>query len=413
VINNYKVKNNNISLYLTILFFGLLSGLITLYLFKNQEQWYLVLAFILSFLIIYKPVFGVISIIILSPFGMFVSIERIGTISKYLGLLTLVSFSLRLLIANDIKLKIPKELKWFVLFIILGFTSTFWAYSASAVMSRSFTLFQLIILYIITYNLLINNYKNYKYVYIAILIAGMFISIYSLSILINIGNITNWTRISVSSKIDVNHLASFLLIPFWISFYYFKDKSSIYIIPLLIISIAIIITQSRSALITVIITSILYFLFNKNKKTIKPIIALFVLVASLTLLVPVQFYSRFLTLISDKEFILNVGGGRYYIWSYGWDLFKTSPFYGIGLGNFAWLLRPPHSLFVQIGSELGILGVFVFSIFLYTLLFKPKIKNNMELFIVISILLISLTLDIFYRHYFLLVLCMYSAKRNA
>lgn len=408
--NDYKVKKSNIFIFLMIVFTGLFAGILASYIITYPEKWYLVLAFILSFLIIYKPIFGIISIILLAPFGVFVVIEGVGTISRYLGVLTLISFSIRLFNSSNIKIKIPKELYWFILFVFFGFVSILWSHSASTVISRSFTLFQLIILFIITYNLLVDNPENFKYIYISILVAGFCISMYAIFMLFRTQDITYWTRISVSQKIDVNHLASFLLIPFWISFYYYKDKSPINAIPLGIISIAIVLTQSRSALIVLILSILIYFLLNK--KSLKTGVTFLILSVLIIWIVPDQFFYRFTSLISDQELILRAGEGRGYIWSFGWDLFKSSPFYGIGLGNFTWILRPPHSLLVQIGSELGILGVFIFSIFLYTLLFKPKIKNNMELFIVISILLMSMTVDIFYTHYFLLILCMYSARKK-
>jgi len=83
----FKVRENNILLFLITLFTGLFSGFLASYLIMNQDQWYLVLAFILSLLIIYKPIFGIISIIILAPFGIFVVVEGVGTISRYLGIL--------------------------------------------------------------------------------------------------------------------------------------------------------------------------------------------------------------------------------------------------------------------------------------------------------------------------------------
>jgi O-antigen ligase len=406
----FKVRENNILLFLITLFTGLFSGFLASYLIMNQDQWYLVLAFILSLLIIYKPIFGIISIIILAPFGIFVVVEGVGTISRYLGILTLVSFSIRLLFTDNLKIIIPRELYWFGLFILFGFVSIFWANSASTVIARSFTLIQLTILYIITYNLLSNNPKNYKYIYISILIAGVCISAYSILILVRTQGISYFTRISIAQQIDVNHLASFLLITFWISFFYFKDKSKIYIFPLILISIAIVITQSRAALIAFLLTFVMYSLLNKMP--IKSIIVFLILSIIIVWIVPEQFFYRFTSFISDKELILSAGGGRGYIWSFGWELFKSSPLYGTGLGNFTWIFRPPHSLFVQIISELGIIGLILFSIFLYKLFLSPRLVNGLELYITISIFLMSLTVDIFYTHYFLLMLSLYSVKKK-
>jgi O-antigen ligase len=407
---DYKIKNKDLIIFLAIIITGFFSGFFASYLSANPDKWYLILAFILSLLIIYKPIFGIISIILLAPFGIFVVIEGVGTTSRYLGILTLISFSIRLFNSSNIKIKIPKELYWFALFIFFGLFSILWARSTSTVVSRSFTLLQLAILYIITYNLLVENPKNSEYIYISILVAGFCISMYAIFMLFGVQGITYWTRITIAQEIDVNHLSSFLLIPFWISFYYFKDKSPINIIPLLAISIAIVLTQSRSALIALFLTILIYFLLNK--KSLKTVITFLVFSVFIIWIVPDQFFYRFTSFISDKELILSAGGGRGYIWSFGWELFKSSPLYGTGLGNFTWIFRPPHSLLVQIGSELGIIGIIIFLVFLYALLLKPKIKNCMELYFVISLLLMSLTLDIFYTHYFLLVLCMYSARKK-
>lgn len=409
-IENYKVKNRELILLLVIIFTGLFTGIITTYLLNNLDQWYLVLAFILSFLLLYKPIFGIITIIVLAPFGTFVVVDGLGTISRYLGILTLVSFSIRLLFAGNVKIIIPREIYWFGMFILFGFVSILWANSASTVITRSFTLIQLTILYIITYNLLSSNPKNYRYIYISILIVGVSISVFSLLILVRAQGINYFTRISVARDIDVNHLAAFLLIPFWISFYYFKDKSKICIVPLLLISIAIIITQSRSALIVLMIVLLFYFILNK--KSLKSILTFLLLSIFILWIVPDQYFYRFTSFISDKELILSAGGGRGYIWSFGWELFKSSPLYGTGLGNFIWIFRPPHSLFIQIISELGIIGLILFSIFLYKLFLSHRLVNDLELYIAISIFLMSLTVDIFYTHYFLLMLSLYSVKKK-
>jgi tetratricopeptide (TPR) repeat protein len=77
-----------------------------------------------------------------------------------------------------------------------------------------------------------------------------------------------------------------------------------------------------------------------------------------------QFYSRGLV---TRHLASTEGTGRWQFWQAGWEAFRAEPLVGIGAGGYeAWwaqngsierFVRNAHSLFVETGAELGVLGL--------------------------------------------------------
>jgi len=235
--------------------------------------------------------------------------------------------------------------------------------------------------------------------------------------LFSLDSISVWTRVSIAEEIDVNHLSSFLIIPFLLSFHWFMVKSKKYIWPALIILFTIVSTQSRAALLTLIITIIIYFLINaviKNNLSLKHFI-LFIMFFLISIwIIPNEFFYRFIIFFTDKNELMR-GSGRNFIWGKAWNYFLSNPIGGVGSGNFMDLLRPPHSSLFQILSELGLLGFisiisFLFTSFRKTINFK-KVNINIEFCIIVALLGMSLTVDIFYQKYLWITFALFTAKK--
>lgn len=358
---------------------------------------------------------GIIIIFIISPLETFIRIGDAGTISKFLGSLVLFIFALRCM-KND-RISIPKEAYTLMAFILIGLASTLWAAYPRTSIVRSITLVQLFILYIITFNILKNNNgKLAKNMYNIFIISGMIVSIYSIVQAIKLANIDQWTRISISKEIDVNHLSSYLLTPFLLALHNSNTKSIKYLIPTGIILSAIIVTQSRGAFIAILISVGLYFMINIRKQGIRlrNVLVIVISIVLVVFVIPDEFLFRVKEMFTNKDVLLR-GSGRSIIWGWAFQEFKSSPLIGIGLGNFTSLYRPPHSSFFQILSELGLLGLALAGVFVCTILFNStkrlEDRSNIEYIIVIALLLMSLTVDIFYQKYLWIMLGISSSTR--
>lgn len=349
---------------------------------------------------------GIILIYIISPLETFFKLGNFGTISKLLGYAILFIFVLRILIRK--KISIPRESYFLMAFIVLGLASALWAYYPNTALGRSFTLIQLFLLYTITFNMFKNNNsKLARNFYKIIIFFGAALSLYIVFQVIISSSITQWSRISISDQVDVNHLASFLIPSFLFGLYYSINKTEKYLIPTMTVLVAILLTQSRGAFVSISIPIVIYLLiiFKTIKKQGLKYKQVFLAVAGLCIvfiIIPKEFLYRINLMLQSKEILLR-GSGRNVIWGNAWNEFTNSPIVGIGLGNFTALYRPPHSSLFQILSELGIIGVFVMALFLVMLFFDHRRKKingiDFEFIVAIALLLMSLTVDIFYQKY--------------
>lgn len=358
--------------------------------------------------------FELLTLIFLAPFEIFFTISEFGTLSKLIGLGLFLTFLLR--VAYTRRLYIPKEYYVFLLYFILCAFSILWAKNQNTALTRVLTTAQLLILYVIAFNIAkkeneigTNNMCKYIMYY------GFFLSVVLVYIMLSSQTITAWSRITIVEEIDVNHLASFLMPSFFIGLHFTITQSRLnlfFTVPLLM---AIFLTQSRSAFIVIIIVSIVYLGFNL--RCIKKINLLFLLIGFgvLFAIIPVEFFSRVLMMFEDTEVLLRASG-RNEIWELAWGYFKENPIKGIGVGNFTFLHRPPHSLFFQIASELGLLGICIASFFLVVLFFSKgsklqKNRSGWEFYSILALIFMALTVDIFYQKYFWIMLSMYSANK--
>ena len=358
---------------------------------------------------------GLILIFILSPLEIFFMAGDAGTISKYLGFLILIIFFLRVL--NNNKVFLPREGYLLLAFIVLGMGSSLWASYPSASITRSATLIQLFGLYIITYNILKNNESRLaRNLFNIIIIFSVGISLYAIFQTINLGSINQWTRVSISNDVDVNHLASFLIPSLLLSLHYAFTKPSKYLLPTILIATAVFLTQSRGAIVAIMIALGFYFLMTVNKKNIKfkHIFLTILIMGFVFTVIPEEFLFRIEQMFTDRTVLMR-GSGRNVIWGWAWQEFTNKPIAGIGLGNFSVIYRPPHSSLFQIISELGLLGFSLISLFVVSLL---KYKNNLEdkgikieQIVVIALLAMSLTVDIFYQKYLWIMMGIWSAKK--
>ena len=128
---------------------------------------------------------------------------------------------------------------------------------------------------------------------------------------------------------------------------------------------------------------------------------------------------------------------RDYYKSVGKQFMKEYPITGIGIGNYSYLYNNqnakkylkhsslivyhymyPHSSYVQMGAEIGIIGVIIFYLFIFSIIFNVSLKNNKKeflfmLFIYLVLIAISYVEGIVYSKQFMyLFIILYSIYSN-
>ncbi|MCL4354874.1 O-antigen ligase family protein [Patescibacteria group bacterium] len=150
-----------------------------------------------------------------------------------------------------------------------------------------------------------------------------------------------------------------------------KSIKGYYVLTLMIGSIALFITLSRTAFFLWIVILLIEF-FLKIKKRFKLLIGLLFILIFLILLIPfIPFSSRYIfSQFSQESFIQ-----RYDLALSASQTFLNHPLLGVGLNNYLYyipsflnnkilLVQPPHNIYLLILVQSGILGFFVFVKFL-------------------------------------------------
>lgn len=135
-----------------------------------------------------------------------------------------------------------------------------------------------------------------------------------------------------------NALAGFLLLAFWLLISQPRHtrliKFTISVIPLFILF-----TFSRAVILTLVITSLIYYFNQKKSKTVLALIVLFLVAINLSLNFGATGSLSQRLMLSDISL----------------NLIESHPLYGIGLGNFPLdTYQPVHNLFLLLISQLGL-----------------------------------------------------------
>ncbi len=197
-----------------------------------------------------------------------------------------------------------------------------------------------------------------------------------------------------------------------LSLFKYLFREIYFAVSLYIIILAIILTFSRSALLLALLFIPLMFLWLFLNK---PLREKYLLNAA-KLLVILTFIGSFLFLIffnfifaraniSLSEPAIN---DRLVYNQMAWDLIKENPLRGIGLGNYIWLLnknnlwhqygllypylfQPVHNIYLLIASEIGLVGLILFLLFLFFAL-KHSFYSNKNILLSTFYFLLSICL---------------------
>jgi O-antigen ligase/TPR repeat protein len=188
-----------------------------------------------------------------------------------------------------------------------------------------------------------------------------------------------------------NTFAAFIILPFFISFSYFITqknllKKILYLALSLMFLITFALTESRGALIALVIAILIYILFLKGKDKKFSLISFAILIGAILIVVLIKkdvFLPIFKSFVARLKGLLSFFQGKW-VESLGdrvimikdsFRILKDKPVLGTGNGTYQdvyakyrtiyFFSKFPHSIFFQILDELGILGgaAFVYMIF--------------------------------------------------
>ena len=295
---------------------------------------------------------------------------------------------------DEIRLSIKSPLLWYFLYIIWCSISFIWSiYFIRTVME----LFELLLygaIFFITLQL--NDEDNDKVISVVLLI-GSCIALLGILEYIFITN----NRI-VSTFTNPNPFATYLLILFlfsWGTSLNIRRKG--FYLASLIFLVALLLSGSRGGFIATIIGFSFIIISSKDdfkEKLIKSLILLFIgliITRFIIYLAPIVQDKIGITLsmvdyLIRKDTLLGSSlVGRLEFWKVAWELIKSKPINGYGLGTFfsayyieygsnQWYSRFVHNHYLQIMAETGIIGIILFLIFLVSIfrIIYEKIKSN-------------------------------------
>ena len=192
---------------------------------------------------------------------------------------------------------------------------------------------------------------------------------------------------------DENYLSAFLSFGFayyLLSFFCIKTKKLLHIISALIVFVAVFLTGSRAALISMVISLLLILInefTNKEKNNGTKIIVLLVsFFLFLFLYLCLQGNILFSRMTDAEGFSTNI---RLRIWSYAIEAFTRKPFIGSGIQSGTYFAQQSlrwytHSCFVDLITSVGILGAFLFLIVIFDFVRVKKGNRLCMLTIILS-----------------------------
>lgn len=245
------------------------------------------------------------------------------------------------------------------------------------------------------------------YSIINILLQGASISSYFMAFQANTHNFYNLKFLASPFFSDPNNYAGYLSISIGISFYVYKySKNHKILFGVLLQILSLYFSLSRGAYIACTVSLCLVMIIRKKSRIRGCLLLAICAIAGIIYLSPY--------LQGDTSAM-----SRLNIWETAFDIFKSNPIIGVGLGNFTALFKDfvsndlliynpyTHNLFLKILTELGAIGEIVFLIFCYINIQKNinRIRNcdllsQAFLFGILCFLFQGFTVEYFSSNYF-------------
>lgn len=366
--------NSNVVWIMCILFFALITGIAI-----AEAKWlYLGAVFIplILYLCIEKPfIFPFGLYVILIPFDQVLALLGAGegpTLTRLVGLLTILVVFLKG-VFEDKLIRPGTASIWWVLFVIYGILTIWWAVKPELVLSNIQTPVSMLVLYLVvaSYRIKRSEFITLKWCIIAGGIISAIFVIYAYQRgLVDVKSV----RASISlgeSSANPNRIAFGLLIPLAVCVEMMLKQNKIMIKSLFgfvcsVIVFSIIVTGSRGCMLGVAAMISVYVLYIKQRISFG--IALIVIGIFIMSFLPDLFFARW------GESAETGGAGRVDIWYVGWKSLQKYWIMGAGFGNFTVVSAEysdysfgfdvsgsaAHNIYLGCFVELGIVGISLF-----------------------------------------------------
>lgn len=370
----------------------------------------------------YKNIFTnkSISLILISIYLFFSPIEFAlnaflpgGSSLKYLGFIIIL---LVLYDHKNTKINFNSTHKYVILWVLLMGVSLFWTFNSpyALLYTRMYTF---IAIYFVVLSLYRVDKKNVEIFLFSALYGATFAAlllIFSGATLV--GSTSERVTLSIfGAQMDPNASSVLMAFGVIIAFYFlmYRKKTKLLLIPLIICSLAVILTGSRSGLFGTMFSAFVlfanYLMKNKSSvlKKMSQVIAIItivtVIVNIIVKVVPVSVIQRLVDFESYSG-----GSNRDIIWGSLFPYFKQKPFMGYGIGSSVELTRiifskytGAHNTYLQVLLDLGIIGLFTFLMIPGSIVIRSiKYKNIFAISLILLVIIPALFLDSINQRYF-------------
>lgn len=307
-----------------------------------------------------------------------------GSVVKYIAILIIaVGISEN---KGKIIINFNSENKCIIILIIISILSVIWSINREITMHRiiSYTLIPAFCLYVNTLNF---NKKEFELIVKSIIAGGIIAAL----IAIKSGNVLNEsiaTRMILTEGNDPNSFASFLLLPVSLCWWRIQENDkrlskTIYLLLFVFLSIVILLTGSRGALLSIVIMIVVYYFGSGKIKKASALLGGAFLILILFIVLRKYIPSDLLDRLFNLSNYTLGGAGRTTVW--GIVIKNIIPHMGIlGLGagcaslkltSFYGFAKGVHNTYLNMICEYGLLGIPVFILFI-SILFKKNIRKK-------------------------------------
>lgn len=377
------------------------------------------------------PFAGLLVMVALIPGEELTTVLAGRTLIWILGIAVLSVWVLRFLRVGK-KIQIAKRPTLMaLLWLIWGLLSVFWAQNQVAAFGRAVTLVQLIAFSCLM-QVMVTDDRRLRTLLTAYFVASVLFALLAIGTAIS----AELRRAALTEGQNPNALAralgvGLLMVPYLLGQLRLARRRIVTIVGACVLGLAILLTGSRSTWVGLVATfSFNWFLSRPVKLRSAIAVAIAVVVGIMGLyhvrVIDEWMVQRIVT-IPDIE-ATRGGGGRMNIWAVGWEMVKANPLLGVGLDNFPTRFedyiytarlrwggygvlpgRDPHSIFLSVQAELGIIGLVIFLAFL-CIIFRDLLPYRCDSRAILGILLLwfmvfcGIAEPILYRKHFWLVL---------
>jgi len=362
---------------------GLVSELV-------QYAPYALIALIVVLVLLKWPFAGLLAMIALIPGEELTTFFAGRTLIWILGIAVLGAWALRALLAEE-RIQIAKRPTLMaLLWLMWGLLSVFWAQDQAAALGRAVTLAQLITLFCLIQVMITDN-QRLRMLLTAYFVVSVFFALLAIGTYIP----ADLKRAILTEAQNPNALGRGLGIGLLMTPYLLGQLRSVRWriaawLGACALGLAILLTGSRGAWVGLVAAVGLTWLLSRGKllKLRSALVVSIVVIIGIAGLYRVGvidewMVQRVLTLPSVEA--TRGGSGRTDIWAVGWEMVKSNPLIGVGLQNFPTRFedyidvaslrgaygvypgRDPHSIFLSVQAELGIIGLVVFLMFLWAI----------------------------------------------